>query len=387
MVQWQTNLKTLKERGAHMYNNRTFSDVEFSVMNADGEKVSIPAHKYVLATSSPVFEAKFFGKLAETGFTIALPDCSAEGMLEMLRFIYTEEIRFTINIAVEVLYLAKKYILPCLEERCHEYFNEAMGPDDVLAVLPHAVRQADQELQKICWNLVEDRSQEVLDSDAFLGISHELVKETLDAELFAVTELSVFLALNRWAEHQAKKQGKSSDGKTKRSLLGDEVIKTICFPAMTVQEFVGEVLPTGILKKSEIVELFTYFNLPEKSSIECKSSARSGKQIEPNIVCKRFPSPQLLNIGQGKKFDAISFTVSKPVYLCAVRLMGYNGSNYMVKLSVCCKETVCSQVAEKTYQAASIEGISYRFDVKLDKPLFIEPGVHYTIKAESNAPG
>ena len=52
-----------------MFNNDRFSDVRFFVPTADGEiesKKVIPAHKFVLSISSPVFEAMFYGELAET---------------------------------------------------------------------------------------------------------------------------------------------------------------------------------------------------------------------------------------------------------------------------------------------------------------------------------
>ena len=38
----------------------------------------IPAHKLVLSISSPVFEAMFYGELAETRDFIELPDCDYE---------------------------------------------------------------------------------------------------------------------------------------------------------------------------------------------------------------------------------------------------------------------------------------------------------------------
>ena len=52
-----------------MFNNDLFSDVKFVVRQSDGEsecKRVIPAHKFVLSISSPVFEAMFYGELAET---------------------------------------------------------------------------------------------------------------------------------------------------------------------------------------------------------------------------------------------------------------------------------------------------------------------------------
>ncbi len=50
----------------------------------------IPAHKFVLSISSPVFEAMFYGDLAKTGDSIELPDCEYESLLELFRYMYSD---------------------------------------------------------------------------------------------------------------------------------------------------------------------------------------------------------------------------------------------------------------------------------------------------------
>ena len=64
-----------------MFNNEHLSDVKFVVRGNDGEsesRRSITAHKFVLSIGSPVFEAMFYGELAETKDTIQLPDIDYE---------------------------------------------------------------------------------------------------------------------------------------------------------------------------------------------------------------------------------------------------------------------------------------------------------------------
>ena len=57
---WQKTRPTIRERTKFVFNNDRFSDIKFVVHNMDGESESnqvIPAHKFVLSISSPVFEA------------------------------------------------------------------------------------------------------------------------------------------------------------------------------------------------------------------------------------------------------------------------------------------------------------------------------------------
>ena len=85
---WQTARPTIRERSKFMFNNDLFSDVKFVVRKTEIEierKQVIPAHKFVLSISSPVFEAMFYGELAETRDSIELPDCEYESLLELFQ--------------------------------------------------------------------------------------------------------------------------------------------------------------------------------------------------------------------------------------------------------------------------------------------------------------
>ena len=98
-----------------MLSNHLFSDVKFVVRKSDGEnesKQKIPAHKFVLSIGSPVFEAMFYGELAETRDSIELPDCEHESLLELFRYMYSNEVNLSGSNVMGVLYLAKKYMVP-----------------------------------------------------------------------------------------------------------------------------------------------------------------------------------------------------------------------------------------------------------------------------------
>ena len=109
---WQTKRPTISERTKFIFNNELLSDVEFvaPASNRESEsrksQKSIPAHKFVLAISSPVFYAMFYGEMAETASTIELPDC--ESLLELFRYLYSDEGNLTGSNVMQVLYLAKK---------------------------------------------------------------------------------------------------------------------------------------------------------------------------------------------------------------------------------------------------------------------------------------
>ena len=104
---WQTTKPTIRERSKFMLNNNLFSDVKFVARGPNGETESrqvIPAHKFVLSISSPVFEAMFYGELAETTNTIELPDCEYDSLLELFRYMYSDEVILSGSNVMRVLY-------------------------------------------------------------------------------------------------------------------------------------------------------------------------------------------------------------------------------------------------------------------------------------------
>ena len=102
---WQTKLPNLVERTTFIFNSELLSDVKFVVSVSTEQRESkkvIPAHKFVLAISSPVFFAMFFGQMAETKDSIELPDCEYESLLEFFRFLYSDEVNLSGSMRVSM---------------------------------------------------------------------------------------------------------------------------------------------------------------------------------------------------------------------------------------------------------------------------------------------
>jgi len=55
-----------------------------------------------------VFFAMFCGELAEKSDSVDLPDCEYEGVLGMLRYLYSEKVELNESNVMQVLYVAKK---------------------------------------------------------------------------------------------------------------------------------------------------------------------------------------------------------------------------------------------------------------------------------------
>jgi len=126
---WQTKCSTVSERTKFIFNSELLSDVKFvvPVSNGESETKVIPVHKLVLAISSPVFYAMFYGQMAETTDSVELPDCEYQSVLEFFRFLYSDDVILTGGNVMHVLYLAKKYMVPSLADQCTAYLRKKFG--------------------------------------------------------------------------------------------------------------------------------------------------------------------------------------------------------------------------------------------------------------------
>ena len=154
---WQTKCSAIAQRTTFIFNSDFLSDVKFVVPASSGEsggKIVILAHKFVLAISSPVFYAMFYGQMAETKDSIELPDCEYESLWEMFHYLYSDKVNLSGSNVMQVLYLANKYMLPSLAEKCAEYLRRNLKASNVFCILLYAQKFEDKELEGRCWEVI-----------------------------------------------------------------------------------------------------------------------------------------------------------------------------------------------------------------------------------------
>ena len=364
-----------------MFNNDLFSDVKFVVQKAaQGESESIqviPAHKFVLSICSPVFEAMFYGELAETTDSIELPDCEYDSLLELFRYMYSDEVILSGSNVMGVLYLAKKYMVPSLADKCVEYLRNNLDPFNVFSILPSAQKYEERNLMDRCWKVIDQETEEVVKSDGFGTIERSLLEEVVVRDSLDIEEIELFKAVDFWAIKECERQGLAADGTTKRRILGEEIIKAIRFPIMADEEdFASVVLDSKILKKEEI-----------KLLISVPRSVSDG-DIQP---CCRFNS--LLDyrwkFGPLRGEDCILFSVDRDIKLLGMCLFGSKNNTYAVELKVRVHKssTVLAHRNEK-FSSELLQGKKftyYGFEVLLNN-VVLRRNTEYYVEAKITGP-
>ena len=223
-------------------------------------KQVIPAHKFVLSISSPVFEAMFYGELAETTDTIELPDCEYESLLELFRYTYSDEVNSSGSNVMGVLYLAKKYIVPSLVNECTEYLQNNLDPSNVFSILESAQNYEEKNLVDRCWEVIDKQTEEAVKSEAFATIERSLLEAVVVRDTLTIEEIELFKAVDLWATKECERKGLAADGETKRRIVKEGVVKGIRFPTMKQEDFAGVVLDSEILKPKEIVSIVKHLS-------------------------------------------------------------------------------------------------------------------------------
>ncbi|XP_078344859.1 BTB/POZ domain-containing protein 6-B-like [Oculina patagonica] len=401
--QWQKAIASITERGIFMFNNELLSDVSLVVRASSDEgepkksKMAIPAHKFVLSICSPVFFAMFCGELAEKSDSVDLPDCEYEGVLEMLRHMYSGKAELNESNVMQVLYVAKKYIVPSLADECVGFLQENLNSGNVFCVLSHAQQYDEKDLVDQCWKVVDRETEEAVKSEGFATIERCFLEEIVKRDSLSIREVELFKAVDLWATKECERQGLAPDGIVKRTILGEDIVKAIRFPVIESKDIVSIVLGCKILTSEEVFDIMRYLNSVPSSPVGFPEKQRVGTSFS----CYRFksfdidPDDEWERYNSDKK-DCIDVQVDKDVLLYGIRMLGKENSDYVVILKI--TEAGSSILSEDSVSKAGTFSSKrmqkqffpfthfYGFDVMFDSPFVLRKAVRYCVAARIDGP-
>ena len=367
-----------------MFNNELISDVKFVLKvtncNEGKRQLAIPAHKYVLATSSPVFFAMFYGGF-ESKNRIELQNCDSESCLQFLRYLYCDEIHLTQENVMVILNLAKKYIVPSLEDRCIEFVEQNISLNNVFDVLSFAHQTFNAErLENLCWEIIDsDSNAKCLNTEAFLDTNRNLLNSVALRNSLSMREILLYLGIERWAARAARNRGLGTSASARRSVLGDSVLQHIRFPLMTKEELNSVVVPSGLLNKDEINAIFAYL---ETGITENFKYFPTYPRVGTINRINRFARSSFGFSYEGYRPDVVKFSVSEPIFLDGVRLFGSKGKKYSVSLQISCESSgfQLELLNTRSFKTETEMKLDYfGFDIIFDRPFALDSNLEYCV--------
>ncbi|KAM9408551.1 BTB/POZ domain-containing protein 1-like isoform 2-T2 [Pholidichthys leucotaenia] len=358
---WQATKSSLKERFAFLFNNELLSDVRF-IVGKGRQAQRIPAHKFVLAAGSAVFDAMFNGGMATTSAEIELPDVEPAAFLALLRFLYSDEVHIGPETVMTTLYTAKKYAVPALEGHCVEFLTKHLRADNAFMLLTQARLFDEPQLASLCLDTIDKSTGDAINAEGFTDIDLDTLCAVLERDTLSIRENRLFEAVVRWAEAECYRQQLPLTSENKHKVLG-KALPLIRFPLMTVEEF------AAVNPKPRV----DYIDRPRCCLRGEERSINRFQQVESRW-------------GYSGTSDRIRFNVNRRISIVGFGLYGsiHGPTDYQVNIQIIESDKRITLGQNDT--GFSCDGTASTFRVMFKEPVEILPNVSYTACATLKGP-
>ncbi|XP_026318472.1 BTB/POZ domain-containing protein 2-like [Hyposmocoma kahamanoa] len=296
----------IQERTCVLWETSRESDCEFHVGMDNQDKGIIKAHKTILASASPVFDAMLFGPMAEQS-PILVTDMDGKvfkGLMEYIycgdvvvslkshpaalgvpyliagiedryreqhssqMLLYKADIHETYPYVLELYYAGEKYLIPGLQKACTEYVKKFLTADRVIDTYTFAMQVHAEEIIEACIKMICSQSRTVFNSDEFLGQPIEIVEKIFKLDFLNVeSEWELYEAAEKYARrHQSEELHQHVP-------IPKKLLQHIRFLSMTSEELASKIPPPGFSKDiifsllMNVCSQNTYVPMPEGFSV------------------------------------------------------------------------------------------------------------------------
>ncbi|XP_012273961.1 BTB/POZ domain-containing protein 2 isoform X2 [Orussus abietinus] len=272
---WQISKRNVSQRGRYLLETGQWSDCNFIVGQEPHQQI-LKGHKLFLAMSSPVFEAMFFGGMAEKNDPIPIPDVQPEAFKALLEYIYTDNVDLSsFELACELCYTAKKYMLPILLEECTKFLWSDLSSKKACRAYEFAKLFEEPVLMDKCLQIICNNTKDVLYDPSWEEVELGTLVTVLNQDNLTIdSEIELFAAVERWAKSECTRKALDlTDGKSLKSVIGNSLSK-IRFLTMTPEEFANGPGKSPLLTQNEAFAILmnissseSKFPMPEGFSI------------------------------------------------------------------------------------------------------------------------
>ena len=236
---------------------------------------------------------------------------------------YYDEVQLTTDNAPEVLFLARKYLIPSLAEICTEFIASNLTVANTLPVLDHCcLLGVSNGLEKQCWTIIDQHASEVAQDHQFVEIDHRTLTAFLKRDSLVAKETVLFQAAVRWAGRECQRLSLPLTAENRREVLGD-AFYSIRFPLMSMKEFTENVAQSSYLSHEEVANMYIGFNSNFQScNVKFPTEPRAGLLQEAVFRCTRFESTALRPkwITVAPQQSTVKFKVSQPISIMGIAL-------------------------------------------------------------------
>lgn len=185
------------------------------------ESVKVPAHKLILASSSAVFRALFYGPRVTSASFVRITGTTSSAFKEFLQIFYLSKVGLTAGNMEEVLRLATKYNMLAYFDMCFASIQNQLNAENMAWGYQFAMSLNNSSLKEFCEHRIRVLTKDVLKSHTFTQCSSEVIQNILRLDRLDCNEVDLFNGCIAWAKSLCRKQGHDeSNSKNLKDLLG-----------------------------------------------------------------------------------------------------------------------------------------------------------------------
>jgi hypothetical protein len=173
---------------------------------------------------------------------------------------------------MDILIASRRYKVPSLATRCHQFINDRLTDSDVCSILDQCIVANETDLANSCLAYIKHHTSAVIASRSFLESSSAVLLRILKQEEATATEIELFEACVAWARSRCA-PGYRDDPDTLRRHL-EPMLSLIRFPSMSPEDFACRVVPLNILNDTDTCAVYKYFTCPSQPPRRFQSTLR-----------------------------------------------------------------------------------------------------------------
>lgn len=379
---WQLTKTCVQERFKQLLCLSRWTDCTFRVGDDDVQVVH--GHRLVLAVSSPVFEALFYGSMASPpDEVISIPDIEPNTFRTFLQYLYSDEVDIrSIEEAGELLYAAKKYLVQPLAVLCLNYLVQHTWIKTLWEVLLVAEALSEEKLLASCIKVMSRYRYQIWNLESE-NLSVSTMQKLLEQEEMNMSEAELWEMVLDWARKELESRQLPDSPQARRTLIDSAgLISKIRFLSMSSEELDRFI---GVLSEQEVVSLKAQTDIPTSFNKEVSLRQRAPPLVwrsSRDILSNRNQlwvnrGEVICNICSSSRVLVIGFEIFTRLAQITSFVKTPSNCSYREKLVIFIKDYDGNVIQKTDYD--SIVRFNDSQNINLARPLWFEPDVKYTV--------